>query len=49
MYIEEFYDLYSSPTAIRLIIPRKNEVGGACITCGERRGSYRVSVRKPEG
>jgi hypothetical protein len=25
-----------------------NEMGGACSTCGERRGVYRVLVRKPE-
>jgi hypothetical protein len=24
-------------------------MGGACSTCGERRGAYRVLVEKPEG
>jgi len=27
----------------------KNEMGGACSTCGKRRGVYRVLVGKPEG
>jgi hypothetical protein len=27
----------------------KNEMGGACSTCGGRRGAYRIMVRKPEG
>ena len=27
----------------------KNEVGGACNTCGDRRGACRVLVEKPEG
>jgi hypothetical protein len=27
----------------------KNEMGGACSAYGERRGVYRVLVRKPEG
>ena len=28
---------------------KKNEIGGACSTYGERRGAYRVLVGKPEG
>jgi hypothetical protein len=28
---------------------KKTEVGRACSTYGERRGAYRVLVRKPEG
>jgi hypothetical protein len=28
---------------------RKNEVNGACGTCGERSDAYRVLVGKPEG
>jgi hypothetical protein len=27
----------------------KNEIGGACSTCGERRDAYRVLVGKSEG
>jgi hypothetical protein len=27
----------------------KNDMGGACSAYGERRGGYRVLVRKPEG
>jgi hypothetical protein len=27
----------------------KNEMGGACRKCGERRGAYRILVGKPEG
>ena len=28
---------------------KKNEMGGACSTYGERRGAYRVLVGKPTG
>jgi hypothetical protein len=28
---------------------KKNEMGGACSTCEERRGAYRVLVKKPGG
>jgi len=28
---------------------RKNEIGGACSTYGERRGVYKILVGKPEG
>jgi len=28
---------------------RKNEMGGACNTCGDRIGAYRVLLEKPEG
>ena len=27
----------------------KNEMGGACSMCGDRRGVYRVLMGKPEG
>jgi hypothetical protein len=28
---------------------KKNEVGGACSTCWEGRGAYRILVGRPEG
>jgi hypothetical protein len=27
----------------------KNEMGGACSTYGDKRGAYRILVRRPEG
>ena len=44
----ELNDLYSSPNTIPVIKSRMRWAGNvACI--GERRGSYRVQVGKPEG
>jgi len=45
---EELNDLYCSPNIVRVIKLRMRWVGHvACI--GQRRGTYRVLVRKPEG
>jgi hypothetical protein len=49
LHNEELHDLYSSPTIVRVIKIEKNEMGGACSSNGDRRGMYRVLVRKSEG
>jgi hypothetical protein len=46
---EELYDLYSARNIIRVMKSRRMGRGRAYITCGERRGAYRVLVGKPEG
>jgi len=45
---EELNDLYSSPNAVRLIESRSRWAGHVA-RMGEKRGAYRVLVRKPEG
>jgi hypothetical protein len=44
LHNEELLTKYYSGDQIK-----KNEMGGACSTCGERRGAYRVLVGRPEG
>ena len=44
LHNEEPNDLYCSGDKIE-----KNEMGGACSTYGEKRGTYRVLVRRPDG
>jgi hypothetical protein len=43
---EKLNDLYFSPYTVRVI--KKKEMGGTRSTYGERRGSYRVLVGRPE-
>ena len=45
---EEFNDLYSSPSIFQVIKPRRMRWAGHVARIGERRGVYRVLVRKPE-
>jgi hypothetical protein len=47
LHNEELYNLYSSPSIIRMI--KEDEMGRACSTNGERRNAYRILVGKPEG
>ena len=42
-------DLYSSPSIVRVIKPRRMRWAGHVARMGERRGVYRVLVGKPEG
>ena len=49
LHNEELNDLYCSPYIVRVIKSRKNEMGGACGTHGDRRGVYRVLMGKHEG
>jgi hypothetical protein len=49
LHNEEFHDLYSSPTIIRVIKSRRMRWAGHVAQMGEGRGVYRVLVGKPEG
>jgi hypothetical protein len=46
---EELNVLYSSPNIVRVIKPRRMRWAGRVARMGERRGVYKVLVRKPEG
>jgi hypothetical protein len=45
LHNEELYDLYSSPTFIRVIKSRKARWAGHVVLTGERRGAYMILVR----
>jgi hypothetical protein len=47
-YIQELYALYSSPNIIRVIKSRRRRWAGRVACMGERRGTYRALVGKPE-
>jgi hypothetical protein len=49
LHNEEFNDLYSSPTIVRVIKSRRMRWTGHVARRGERGGMYRVLVGKPEG
>ena len=49
LHNEELNEVYSSPNTIRLIKLRKMRWAGHVARMGERRGVYRVLVRKPVG
>ena len=38
-----------SPSIVRVIKSRKNEMSGECSAYGERRGVYSVLMKEPEG
>jgi hypothetical protein len=46
---EEFNNLYSSPTIVRLMKSRRIIWAGYVARMGEGRGAYRILVGKPEG
>jgi hypothetical protein len=46
---EEFHDLYRSANIVRVMKSRRMRWAGHIARMGERRGVYRLSVRKPEG
>ena len=46
---EEFNDLYCSPHIVRVIKSRRMRWAGHVARMGERRGTHRVLVGKPEG
>jgi len=48
LHNEEFNDLNSSPNIVRVTNSRKMKWAGHVARMGERRGVYRVLVRKPE-
>jgi len=49
LHNEELNDLYCSPNIVRVIKWRRMRWAGNVARMGERRGVYRVLVRKPEG
>jgi hypothetical protein len=49
LHNEELYDLYSSPSIIRIIKSRRMRWVGHVARMGEKRNAYRLLVRKPEG
>jgi hypothetical protein len=49
LHNEEFHDLYSSPSIIRLMKARRIIWAGHVARMGEKRNAYRLLVGKPEG
>jgi hypothetical protein len=49
LHNKELRDLYSSPSIIRIIKPRRMRWAGPCSTNGEKRNAYRLLVGKPDG
>ena len=49
LHNKELNDLYSAPNIVRAIKSRRMRLAGHVARMGERRGIYRVLVRKPEG
>jgi hypothetical protein len=49
LHNEEVYDLYSSPSIIRIIEARRLRWEGDVVRMGEKRNAYRLLVGKPEG
>jgi len=47
-HIEELNDLYSSPSIVRVIKPRRMRWAGHVARMGEEKEVYRVLVGKPE-
>jgi hypothetical protein len=48
LHKEELHDLYSSPSIIRFIKPRRMRWAGHVARMGEKRNAYRLLVGKPE-
>jgi hypothetical protein len=46
---EELYNLYSSPSVVRMIKSRRMRWAGHAARIRERRNAYRILVGKPEG
>ena len=49
LHNEELNDLYCSPSIVWVMKSRRMRWAGHSARMGERRGVYRVLVRKPEG
>jgi hypothetical protein len=49
LHNEELYDLYSSPSIIRIIKARRMRWAGHVARRGEKRNAYSLLVGKPEG
>jgi hypothetical protein len=49
LYNDELHNLYSSPSIIRIIKPRRMRWAGHVARMGEKRNVYALLVGKPEG
>jgi hypothetical protein len=49
LHNKELHDLYSSPSIIRIIEPRRMRWAGHVARMWEKKNAYRVLVGKPEG
>jgi hypothetical protein len=49
LHNKELHDLYSSPSIIRIIKPRRMKWAGHVARMGEKRNAYRLLVGKAEG
>jgi hypothetical protein len=49
LHNEELCDLYTSPSVIRMIQPRRMRWAGHVARMGEKRNAYMLLVGKPEG
>jgi hypothetical protein len=49
LHNEELHDLYSSPSIIRIIKPRRMRWAGHIARMGEKRNAYRLLLGKPDG
>ena len=49
LHTEDFYDLYNSPSIVRVTKSRTMRWTGRVARMVKRRGSYRIWVRKPKG
>ena len=49
LHNKELYTLYSSPNIFRVIKSRRLRWAQHVVCMGERKGTYRILVRKPEG
>jgi hypothetical protein len=49
LHKEEFHDLYSSPSIVRIIKARRMKWAGHVARMGEKRNACRLLVAKPEG
>jgi hypothetical protein len=49
LHNEEFHNLYSSPSIVRMIKSRSMRWAGHAVRIGEKRNAYRIVVGKPEG
>jgi hypothetical protein len=49
LHNEELHNLYSSPSIIRIIKPRRMRLAGHVAQMGEERNVYRLLEGKPEG
>jgi hypothetical protein len=49
LHNKELHDVYSSPSIIRIIKPRRMRLAGHVARMGEKTNAYRLLVGKPEG